>query len=121
MARKKLTVRRKPYSRGPYTRKGGVHVSGADVLGSTFKVKDRGKPGRTPKAQRFYDPQVHMGWHKGDSLRGRRVKALRAHDGDLLATARALQALANVTTDGATKRAARADAKYFFARHKKGR
>jgi hypothetical protein len=35
--------------------------------------------------------------------------------GDELATARALQALANVTTDTETAKLAKADADYFFA------
>jgi hypothetical protein len=44
-----ITVRRKPYYRKPYTRNGGTRVKGAHVRGSTFRVKDRGRPGRGPK------------------------------------------------------------------------
>jgi len=43
--------------------------------------------------------------------------ALKAHKGNELATARALQALANVTADTETAKLAKADADYFFAKH----
>lgn len=117
----KLKVKRRAYDRDPYTRKDGTHVSGAHVPASTFKVKDRGKWGRTPKSERWYNPQVETGWRKNESPRTRRMKSLRAHGHDLLATARSLQALSNVTTDKTTKRLAAQDARYFFARYKKGR
>lgn len=44
-----LTVRKKGYYRKPYVRKGGVRVEGSHVEGSTFKIKDRGAPGRGEK------------------------------------------------------------------------
>ena len=44
-----MTVRRKPYYRKSYARSGGVRVKGARVGGGTFKVRDRGRPGRGPK------------------------------------------------------------------------
>jgi len=119
MSRKMITVHRQGYTRAPYHRKDGTYVSGTSVPGSTFKVRDRGKHGRTPKSQQFFDPQVHMGWHKGDKPTTRRRRALIAHGGDYLATARALIALHNVTVDPGTKRAAGADARYFFAKHNK--
>jgi hypothetical protein len=111
-----LTVKRKPYKRKAYTRKGGIHVKAAKVPSASFKVKDRGKKGRTPKAQRFYHPKVKTGWEKGMPAEKRRRLVLRAHKGDKLATARGMQALANVTTDRPTRVAARADAKYFFGK-----
>jgi hypothetical protein len=49
----------------------------------------------------------------------RRQLALKAHKGDKLATARALQALSNVTQDKVTKRLARVDALYFYELHRK--
>ena len=55
-----------------------------------------------------------MNWHKEDSEETRRTNALKAHGGDELATARALQELANVTTDPETKKLAKVDADYFF-------
>jgi hypothetical protein len=44
-----LRVSRPGYYRKPYTRSDGTRVAGAHVKGSTFKVKDRGMPGRGPK------------------------------------------------------------------------
>lgn len=113
-----ILVRRKSHRRKPYTRKGGIHVRGSRVESSTFRVKDRGKPGRTPKSEQWYEPKVEMNWHKTDAQKTRRARALRAHGGDVLATARALQALANVTSDSPTEREARKDARYFFGRLK---
>lgn len=103
-------------TREPYYRKDGTYVRG-----STFKIKDRGKKGRTPKSKRWFDPQVTMNWNKDMLQRDRRQNALVAHDGDLLATARALQALANVTVDEETKYQARKDAKYFFREYRRSK
>jgi hypothetical protein len=58
------------------------------------------------------------GWKKTDPPAVRRRKMLRAKGGNYLRAARALQALANVTKDGATKRAARSDALYFYRKYK---
>lgn len=115
----KLRVRRKAYTRKAYTRKDGTHVKASRVGSSTFSVKDRGKRGRTPKSQQWYEPSVKMGWEKSQSADTRRRLAMKAHKGNRLSTARALGALANVTTDSATKRAAQADAKYFYEQHRK--
>ena len=104
-----ITIHRKGY-----TRKDGVRVKA-----STFQVKDKGARGRTPKSERWYAPKVHSGWEKGMPLTKRRGLVLRAHKGDVLASARAMQALANITTDTATRRAAQSDAKYFYARNAK--
>lgn len=68
-----------------------------------------------------YAVRRHTGWRKTQSATTRRRLALRAHKGDLLATARALQALANVTTDPETKHKAQADADYFFKRYRKSK
>ena len=73
------------------------------------------------RKRRWYVHRTHMGWKKTQSPAYRRRLALKAHKGDLLATARALQALANVTRDPATKAKARADARYFFARYRKSK
>lgn len=115
----KLRIHKKAYTRKAYTRKDGTHVKAARVGGSTFSVKDRGKKGRTPKSQQWYEPKVKTGWEKDMPMSTRRGKALRAHKGDALSTARGLQALANTTTDRATKQAARSDAQYFYAQHRK--
>jgi len=114
----KLIVHRKAYARKAYTRKDGACVKATRVPASIYKIKDRGKPGRTPKAKRWYKPKVTMGWEKDMPMAKRRRLALQAHSGDILATGRALQALANITTDRATQKAARADALYFFKKLK---
>jgi hypothetical protein len=119
----KLRVRRKAYKRKPYTRKGGVRVEGAKVPATTFSIKDRGKPGRTPEEERFFDPQVHTGW-KADMPAGKRRNLVRrAHKGDILASARAMQALANVQhrINPDVARKAKADADYFFRLNDKKR
>jgi len=59
------------------------------------------------------------GWRKEDTQAKRRRIVLRSRGGDLLATARGLQALANLTADKDTARKASADAHYFFAQYKK--
>jgi hypothetical protein len=59
------------------------------------------------------------GWKKSYPAEKRRRIMIRAHDGDILAAARACQALANVTKDPETKRKARADAKYLFELYRK--
>jgi len=61
------------------------------------------------------------GWSKSQSPETRRRLALASRPSNWslhkrrLSAARALQALANVTKDPATKRAAQADANYFFS------
>lgn len=69
-------------------------------------------------AKKWYKPSKEMGWSKSQSTTTRRRKALKAHKGSHLSAGRALQSLANVTTDKPTATKARADAKYFFKRHK---
>jgi hypothetical protein len=98
------------------TRKSYTRKDGTVVKETTYYTEDKGKPGKTPESQKFYHPKVEMNWHKEDSEETRRANALKAHGGDELATARALQALANVTTDSETKKLAKADADYFFSR-----
>lgn len=73
-----------------------------------------------PQAQ-WYDPQVHTGWRKNMPEKKRRQRVLEAHEGDLLSSAKSLQALANVTEDYETKRVARKDALYFFQKHSEQR
>lgn len=68
---------------------------------------------------KWYHPTVETGWHKTDSQLIRRRKALKAHKGDSLATARGLLALSNTTKDNQTRIKSLADAKHFFKLHKK--
>lgn len=58
-----------------------------------------------------------MDWHHTDPLTVRRANALRAHDGDELATAQALQQIANVTQHQPTRKSLKFDADYFFRMH----
>ena len=102
-----ILVTRKTYTRG-----------GTRVKKHTYRIKDLGKPGKTPLSERFYHPKVHMGWRKDQPPGLRREEALQSHKGDTLATARALQALANVTTDARTKLLAKSDADYFFSSYR---
>ncbi|MDD5387648.1 MAG: hypothetical protein PHQ22_10685 [Sulfuricurvum sp.] len=64
-------------------------------------------------------PGKSLGWHKTDSQTRRRKAALSSRKGNALSTARALQALANVTQDRETIRKAHADAQYFYRLHNK--
>ena len=99
------------------TRKSYVRKDGTVVKGSIYYTKDNGKPGKTPEGEKFYHPKVEMHWHKDQLAEVRRANALNAHNGDGLATARALQALVNVTMDAETAKLAKADADYFFFKH----
>ena len=98
------------------TRKSYVRKDGTEVKGATYYTQDIGKPGKTPEREKFFDPKVKMNWHKDLSEETRRKNALDAHGGSVLATARALQELSNVTTDAETKRLTKIDADYFFSR-----
>jgi hypothetical protein len=100
------------------TRKSYVRKDGTVVKGTTYYAEDKGEPGKTPESEKWYEHNVAMNWHKDDPMELRRTNALEAHKGDELATARALQALANVTQDTRTAQLAKADADYFFAKHK---
>jgi hypothetical protein len=97
------------------TRKSYVRKDGIKVNGTTYYAKDRGKPGKTPDTEKWYQHNVEMNWHKDQPAEIRRANALKAHSGDKLATGRALQALANVTTDLETAKLAKIDADYFFS------
>ena len=88
------------------------------MKGTTYYTKDKGKHGKTPESEKWYEHNVEMNWHKDETVEVRRANALKAHKGDELATARALQALANVTTDAETAKLAKGDADYFFAKHR---
>lgn len=100
------------------TRKGYTRKDGTRVKAATFKIKDRGEPGRTPKAEQWFEPGVKTGWEKGQPESVRRAKVLKAHKGDELASARSMQALSNITTDRETASKAGRDAKYFYRQHR---
>lgn len=71
------------------------------------------------KKERWFQPGEHLTWAKEDTQATRRRNALKSRKGDNLATARALQALANVTKDKTTKVRASSDAKFFYAQYRK--
>jgi hypothetical protein len=66
---------------------------------------------------KWFEAGKKLNWSKDLSQTVRRRNALNSRKGNYLATARALQALANVTQDAETKRKAAGDAKYFFHRY----
>ena len=71
------------------------------------------------RKEKWYKPSKQdTGWHKNDPPTTRRRRALAAHKNHL-STAKSLQALSNITQDLPTKRAASADAKYFYKMHEK--
>jgi len=117
----KLLVKRKAYTRKAYTRKDGTRVSTSSVPLSIFKIKDVGAPGRTPKSEQWYAPKAHTGWSKDLAQKTRIAKVVSAHKGDLLSSARSMQALSNVSVDPTTKQKAKSDADILFKRYSKKR
>lgn len=72
------------------------------------------------KKKDFFHPnRKETGWHKWLPAEERRRKHLRAHGNNVLATARSLQYLSNLSQDEKTKKVADADANYFYRLHKK--
>jgi hypothetical protein len=122
-----LKVKRKGYWRGPYTytRNGKViNVKKSWVPETTFMTEDKGKPGRTPESEKFFEPKRHTGWKKTMAPTTRRSKLLNATDNKksmhdrYVEAGRMIQELANVTTDEETKIKAKEDADYFFEKAK---
>lgn len=76
---------------------------------------------------KWFKPKKHTGWEKGQSAETRRRKLLAStpknwgRDKRYLQAGHRAQALANVTTDPATRKKAQADAAYFFKKIKGGR
>jgi hypothetical protein len=114
----KIRVERKRHRRRAYLREDGVRVKSAMVEPSSFTTEDKGQPGKTPKEGRWFEPQVETGWRKDEVESIRRVKVLDAHKGEELASARAMQALSNVSTDRETTRKAKSDANDFCRIHR---
>lgn len=70
--------------------------------------------------KKWFEPSgKSLGWSKGDGQAKRRTAALASRKGNHLRAAKALMALANVTTDRETERKSRADALYFYRQHKR--
>jgi len=73
---------------------------------------------RRQQAQgKWYHHGKSLDWSKDDGQIKRRRAALASRRGNYLKAGRALQSLANVTTDRETARKAQADALYFFKKH----
>ncbi len=89
-----------------------------DKRGYSYLRKDTGKKGRTPKSERWFKPGPVTGWDKDMASAERRRLVLEANSGDYLASGRMMQELVNVSTDKETDRKARADALYFFKKHR---
>jgi len=114
-----LLVKRKGYSRRAYTRRDGTRIKETTVGPSTYRTPDKGKAGRTPESEQWFEPGVHTGWKKEQSEPIRRGKVLKAHKGNVLSSARSMQALANVSTDRDTAKKASEDADYFYGLHQR--
>lgn len=73
---------------------------------------------KTKPKRKWFESGKSLNWKASENQKQRRRSALKSRKGKLLPTARALMALANVTTDKTTEKKARADALYFFALYK---
>lgn len=69
--------------------------------------------------EKWFKPGTHTGWHKNMPQYKRRALVLKSHKGDLLASARAMGSLANVTRDSKTRIEAKKDADYFYKEYEK--
>jgi hypothetical protein len=108
-----LTVRRKGYRRKAFTaRRGGkkVRVGSSRVKPSTFKISDRGKPGRGPKVV----PPLEKGAFGGPGFFSRSKteqkqivfrRARRTGERKVVGELRALQVFFKTTSPGKSKRA----------------
>ncbi len=78
-------------------------------------IKDVGKPGKTPKSERWakIEPGALGGWSKDMSEKARReiLRGIVQRE-SYASVVRRLNQLANLTTDARTKRTARADMKW---------
>jgi hypothetical protein len=92
------------------------------VLVRSHFTKDKGKPGKTPEKDKWYEPGRETGWDK-DEPQEKRIrmvissenKNLSPHNRNLRAF-RQMNSLANVTTDSETEKKARSDAEVFRRR-----
>ena len=73
------------------------------------------------RTKKWYHPKVHTGWHAESPVGERRALVLKAHKGDLLASGRSLQSLANVSQEKFVQDEANKDAEYFFRKHEESK
>jgi len=106
-------MRRILVHRRGYRRKDGTYVSPTD-----YYMKDTGKPGRTPKSKRWFEPTEKLeykgeGWHS-DSSEASRHRVLnglsRSRGWNTLI--KQLNAIRNVSTSSKLKRSATVDIKW---------
>jgi len=77
---------------------------------------------KTKNKKKWFKPEVtDTGWDKDLPADTRRALMLKAHGGDELAAARAVQALSNITKDRETRKDAQADADYFYQAYREGK
>ena len=125
----KILVERKGYHRrGFYIHRNGkrIYIPPTYIKPTTYKAKDRGKRGKTPKSKRWFKPKrkLKVGnreWkasHKAASRR--RVLSALVKKRGYATVVRELNALRNVTTDRKTKKAATADMKWLKKKYKGG-
>jgi len=120
-----LLVHRKAYTRKSYTRKDGTRVKETRVPASSFKVKDRGEPGRTPESKKWATFVTETGWEKTQKTATRRKNVFAATDkrqskhDQYVQAGRMMNQLANVTTDKPTEKKAKVDSHYFFMKASK--
>jgi len=125
----KIIVRRKGYHRrGFHIHRNGkrIYISPTYIKPTTYKAKDRGKRGKTPKSKRWFHPKrkLKVGnreWKASHKAAYRRcvLSALVKKRG-YATVVRELNALRNVTTDAKTKQAATADMKWLKKKYKGG-
>jgi len=119
---------RKAYTRKAYTRKGGVHVKAAKVgksrvPASTYKIKDRGKPGRGRKVIPPLKPKalgVSFDWPTERRRKALITKAKRYGEKKVVGRLRAIQVL-NKRTNPKVSRIALADSKFVAGSFKRKR
>ena len=73
------------------------------------------------KVEKWFEPGEPTNWRKADSQATRIRKLVKSRDGDVLASARAMQQLANISQDKETARKAKADATLLFSRYRKSK
>jgi len=110
---KALTVKATTYIRAAYTDKWGHRHPVKKIKRRAYRTT-KARRRKRRKRNKWYTHKATTGWKKTYPKAKRRALALEAHEGDRLATARGLMALANITEDEETKVKAGVDARYFY-------
>lgn len=93
---------------------------GTKVAGHTRKIKDRGAPGKTPAAKRWFKPKSTMqGWNiKMSAASRRRILSHMVRTQGYATVVRKLNALKNVSTSRSVDRIATVDMKYLKRKYR---